>query len=51
MKEGDHCAFDPNIVATAIKPSITGVDTLPVVSPTREHAYWKRVGAAPDQLV
>ena len=38
MKEGDHCAFDPNIVATAITPNMTGVYTLPVVSPTRENS-------------
>ena len=52
MKKGDHGAFDPKIFPTVVTLNSTRVHTLLVVSSTRgTHAYWKRVGVAPDQLV
>ena len=52
MKKGDDGSFNPNIFATGVTPNGTRVYTLLVVSPREEtHAYWKRVGVVPDQLV
>ena len=43
------------VFPTAVTPNVTGVYTLPVVSPARGNSrtrvYWKRVVIAPDQLV